>query len=365
MSLPRALDPFIALPQAMRAHGLAAAPEQTTGFIEAAGLLGPRSVEDLRRAGRALFAIVPEQVETFDALFDAVFLGKALERLATAPTDEVAAVEPKPGTHDAPELAEPDGSGEEATVTEVLHARSFAASDPEAALRDFARRAPARLPRRRARAERPAKRGQRPDLRRSLREAVRRDGEIVVLRMKARRERPRRIVLLIDVSGSMRAQTDAALRFAHALVRAGERVEVFTLGTRLTRVTAALRIRHRDQALQRAAAAVADFDGGTRLGEALGAFLAVPRFAGFARGAAVVVLSDGLERGGPEAMVAAVTRLRRLAWRLDWLTPLMGEAGYAPRTAGLAAVLPQLDALAPGHDTAALCAHVLDMGGRR
>ncbi|MEL7275607.1 MAG: VWA domain-containing protein [Pseudomonadota bacterium] len=365
MSLPRALDPFLKLPAALRDFGFAIAPDQTMGFVEAVGLLGPRSVDDIRRAAGALFAIPPEQREEFDGIFDAIFLGKSLEAVPSAPDDSVDAVEPQPGTQDAVEMADPDESGQEATTSEVLHSRSFAPRDPERALRDFARRASGRLPRRISRAERPARTGRRPDLRRSLREAVRRDGEIVVLRMNERRTRPRRIVLLIDISGSMRAQTDMSLRFAHALVQAGERVEVFTLGTRLTRVTSALRLRNRDQAMARASAAVADIDGGTRLGEALEAYLSVPRYAGFARGAAVVVLSDGLDRGAPETMERAVARLARRAWRLDWLTPLMADAGYAPRTAALRAALPHIDTLAPGQDIAALCDHVLNMGGRR
>ncbi|MEM1315362.1 MAG: VWA domain-containing protein, partial [Pseudomonadota bacterium] len=173
------------------------------------------------------------------------------------------------------------------------------------------------------------------------------------------------ILLLIDVSGSMTAQTDGALRFAHALVRAGERVEVFTLGTRLTRVTSALRLRRREAALDAASGLVADWDGGTRLGEALQAFLAVPRFAGFARGAAALILSDGLERGGPEAMVDAVRRLSRLAWRVDWLTPLALGPGFAPRTAALEAASPWIDAFAPGGSVKAMCAHALALAQER
>jgi uncharacterized protein with von Willebrand factor type A (vWA) domain len=157
----------------------------------------------------------------------------------------------------------------------------------------------------------------------------------------------------------MKAGTEGAMRLAHALVQAGERVEAFTLGTRLTRVTRALRHPDRDRALAFAAGLVADWDGGTRLGEALGAFLAVPRFASFARGAYVVVLSDGLERGGPEALVAAMTRMRGLAWGVLWLNPLASGPGWRPETAAMRAVAPALDRLGDGSGVATAAREIL------
>jgi hypothetical protein len=171
---------------------------------------------------------------------------------------------------------------------------------------------------------------------------VKRDGEVLRLPELARRTRQRRILLLIDVSGSMKGQTEASLRLAHTLAQAAERAEVFTVGTRLTRITRALRHRQQATALAAASAAVADWDGGTRLGDALQAFLAVPRFAGFARSAFVVILSDGLERGDPRALVDAVARLSRLAWRVLWLSPLAAEADFTPQTEALSAIAPFL-----------------------
>ncbi len=145
-----------------------------------------------------------------------------------------------------------------------------------------------------------------------------------------RRTALRPVLLLIDVSGSMKTRTDAHLRLAHRLAQVLPRIEIFTLGTRLTRITRALRLKQENQALAASGAMVADWDGGTRIGAALRAFLAVPRFAGFARGAWALVLSDGLERGEPEIMVEAVRRLARLAWRLDWLSPLAGDPDFRP-----------------------------------
>ena len=163
----------------------------------------------------------------------------------------------------------------------------------------------------------------------------------------------------------MKARTDAHLRFAHALVRAADRIEVFTIGTRLTRVTRALRLRNRERALATASGLVSDWDGGTRIGDALQAFLAVPRFAGAARGAVVLILSDGLERGDPKAMTDAVKRLAARAWHLSWMTPLAADPGYRPETAALKSILPHLDTLADAGSTERLCHHVLNLAQPR
>jgi len=352
--LPRPLRPFIDLAQTLRANGFPVAPEQTVDFIHATGLLGPRSLDDIRRAAIALFAIPPDRLDAFHALFNAVFLGAQIP--AAMPEDDETAEAHEPSGV-ATEIDEPepgDEPGTEATAAERLSHRTLA-DRPDQALARFRREAPERLPRRRS--YRFAPRAGRPlDLRRTLRDAARQGGEVMTLRTRRRKERQRRVILLIDVSGSMQDRTEETLRFGHALVRAAERAEVFTLGTRLTRITPALRLSRRDQALARAGALVADIDGGTRIGDALGAFLAVPRYAGFARGAAIIVLSDGLERGSAQALADTVEKLARLAWRIDWLSPL---AGPAPRTEALTAILPHLDALADGATTSAICAHVL------
>jgi len=362
---PAPLAPFMALAPALRAAGLPAAPEQTQGFLAAVGLLGPAAFPDIRRAAHAVFGPAPERRAEFDAVFDAVFLGRALPAPAGAQDDD------ETGAFDAgaPELIpdpwEDAPSGADATAAERLAARTLAGGE-DAALRAFARAAPAALPRRRSRRLRGGG-GRLPDPRGAFREVMRRDGELTRLPTRRRRMRQRRVLLLVDVSGSMKAGTDGALRLAHALVHAGERVEAFTLGTRLTRITRALRHRNRDRALALASGLVADWDGGTRLGEALAAFLAAPRFAGFARGALAVVLSDGLERGGPEALVAAMGRLRGLAWGVLWLSPLAADPAYRPETAALRAIAPMLDRLGDGAGPAAVAGEILAFarGARR
>ncbi len=361
LPLPRAAEPFVTFPALLRAHGFAVSPDQTIGFIEAIGLLGPRDIDDIRRAGVAMLAIPKDREAEFDALFRAHFLDQTIAADLPGEDETVEAYEPTGAEEQIDQPTDEDEAGEEAATAERLSTRDFAPADDNEALARFRRLAGARLPRRRSYRYRPTHLGRVPDLRRTLRDAARRDGEVFTLPMRMRKTRQRRIALLIDVSGSMKERTESSLRFAHALVRSAERAEVFTLGTRLTRVTPALRARDADQALARVSTLVADFDGGTRIGEALQAYLAVPRFAGFARGAAVVILSDGLERGGPEAMTDAVLRLSRMAWRLTWLTPLAAEPGYQPETAALAAVLPHLDGLGDASSLDAVCDHILEL----
>jgi uncharacterized protein with von Willebrand factor type A (vWA) domain len=210
-----------------------------------------------------------------------------------------------------------------------------------------------------------ARRGPFADLRRTLRESVRNDGEVLRLGRLRRRTRPRKLLLLIDVSGSMKARTEENLKLAHALLQAVGHAEVFTFGTRLTRVTRPLRLKRREQALNAAAHLVSDWDGGTRIGDALQAFLAVPRFGGYARGAAVIIVSDGLERGDVSALRDAVAKLSRRAWRVSWLTPLASGPGFRPQTEALIAIQRYVDDLVDGGSSAAVVSHLLSLGTRR
>jgi uncharacterized protein with von Willebrand factor type A (vWA) domain len=363
MKLPRAAEPFVTFPALLRANGFAVAPEQTAAFLAAIGLLGPKSMTDIRRAAHATLAPPPERRGAFDALFGAHFLGE-MEGLDTpGETDEetVRVQEDRSGGFEPLASDEVNEAGQDATTIEALSRRAFAQMGDAELLRRFARAAPARLPRRPGHRRARARRGEYFDTRRTLREAVRNDGDVMHLWRLRRRLRQRRILLLIDVSGSMKERTETHLRIAHALAHAVERIEVFTFGTRLTRITRAMRLRNRTQALAATSAVVSDWDGGTRIGDALKAFLAVPRFAGYSRGAVTLIISDGLERGDPGAMRDAVTRLSRLSWRLSWLTPLATGAGFVPQTEALRAIAPLLGDLADGSTVEAVCAHVLNI----
>ncbi|NPU68308.1 VWA domain-containing protein [Bradyrhizobium sp. 83012] len=365
--LPRATEIFLTFAALLRRNGFAIAPEQTTAFLAAIELLGPSSLDDIRRAGAATLAPPPERLATYHLLFDIHFgVTDAAALSDTDQQDDVVRLQEEGDEGVDPDSAqEQNESGLAATRTEALVARRLAATTAGNALQRLARQARARLPKRRGHRRMRARRGGFVDMRRTLRESVRRDGEVLSLRRLKRRPRLRRLLLLIDVSGSMKARTEDNMRLAHVLVQAVPQAEVFTLGTRLTRVTRPLRLKRREQALLAASHLVSDWDGGTRIGEALQAFLAVPRFSTYARGAAVLVISDGLERGDHQALRDAVWKLSLRAWRLSWLTPLATAPGFKPQTEALQAIAPYVDDIVPGGSDEAIVAHVLSLAQRR
>jgi uncharacterized protein with von Willebrand factor type A (vWA) domain len=366
LQLPRAARIFVSFAALLRANGFSVAPEQTTAFLAAIELLGPRSLEHIRKAGLATLAPPPERRATYDRLFDIHFRGReAIERAEGEDEESVRLQEEGRGEDEPPLSDEANESGLAAARAEALVERRFAPLSTSDALRRLSREAPLRLPRRRGHRRRRARRGPFADLRRTLRDSVRNDGEVLRLGQLRRRLRPRKLLLLIDVSGSMKARTEENMKLAHALLQVVPAAEVFTFGTRLTRVTRPLRLKRREQALNAAAHLVSDWDGGTRIGDALQAFLAVPRFAGYARGAAVIVISDGLERGDISALRDAVAKLSRRAWRVSWLTPLATGPGFQPQTEALIAIQRFVDDLVDGGSSAAVVSHLLSLGTRR
>lgn len=364
--LPGAVRPLIDFPTLLRGRGFMIAPEQTVSFLQAVELLGPRTIEHVRKAAVATLAPRPEQRARFDALFDMHFLGAAGEpgEDEWQPDDE-RQVQDDIGTEEIVLGDDVNETGQAATGAEALAIRILHAPDDTETLRRFGDALPDALPRRRGYRHKAARRGKSIDLARSLRAAMRNEGEVMSLKRLRRATRPRAVLLLIDVSGSMKQRSDAQLALAHEIVHAMPRVEVFTFGTRLTRLTRALRLKNREQALTKASGLVADWDGGTRIGDALEAFLAVPRFAGYARGANVIVLSDGLERGDPSTMIRAVRRLASRAFRIDWFTPLAVDPQYRPETEALRAIRPLLASLGDASSTSRLCHAILAIGEAR
>jgi uncharacterized protein with von Willebrand factor type A (vWA) domain len=214
-----------------------------------------------------------------------------------------------------------------------------------------------RAVRRPSRRRRPAPGGRGAlDLRRTVRRSMRTGGEVLRPARAEPGERPRRLVLLVDVSGSMEPYARALTRFAHAALAARRRgrVEVFALGTRVTRITRELSTHDPDRALRHAADVVADWSGGTRLGDGLRRFNDRWGVRGLARGAVVVILSDGWDRGDPVVLGDELARLRRVAHRVVWVNPLKASPGYAPLAGGMAAALPHLDEFVEGHSVASL-----------
>jgi uncharacterized protein with von Willebrand factor type A (vWA) domain len=363
LQLPRAARAFVSFVALLRANGFSVAPEQTIAFLAAIELLGPRSLEHISRAGLATLAPPPERRATYDRLFDIHFRGsEAIERAEGEEEETVRLQEEGRGEDEPPLSDEANESGLAAARAEVLVERRFAQLSASDALRRLSREAGTRLPRRRGHRRMRARRGPFADLRRTLRESVRNDGEVLRLGQLRRRLRPRKLLLLIDVSGSMKARTEENMKLAHTLLKIVPAAEVFTFGTRLTRVSRPLRLKRREQALNAAAHLVSDWDGGTRIGDALQAFLSVPRFAGYARGAAVIVISDGLERGDVSALRDAVAKLSRRAWRVSWLTPLATGPGFQPQTEALIAIKRFVDDLVDGGSSAAVVSHLLSLG---
>jgi len=170
-------------------------------------------------------------------------------------------------------------------------------------------------------------------------------------------------VLILDVSGSMAPYARALLQFAFAAMAAGRRVEVFCFGTRLTRVTRALRTRDPDRAFAELARGVSDWEGGTRIGDSLKSLLDGWSQRAALRGAIVVFCSDGLERGDPEVLRAQMARLRRLAFRVIWANPLKGSTRYEPLARGMAAALPSVDVFLSGHNLESLEELAAAVGG--
>jgi uncharacterized protein with von Willebrand factor type A (vWA) domain len=355
--MPRAAAPLTDFARLLRRHGFAVTFEQTRTFLAAVCLLGPSTFDAIRDAAYACFAPTYDRRGEFEALFRAHFHGDAVP--APQPGDQGEARVTQSTRYG--DLESPPGvgeSGRSATAAELLFARQFGTEDSTLTRRRL-RYLSSRLPHRRCFRMAPVARGRTIDLSRSLMTMVRHDGDVPKPAYRMRRARPRRILMLIDISGSMKSYTQDHLIFAHLVSRAVRGTEVFTIGTRLTRVSDALAHRHESAALAAVADRVADWDGGTRLGPGFASFISVARYLNYARGAAVLILSDGLERGDPVPLLLAVQRLRRVAWRLSWASPLVADPAFRPETYALRQLLPHLDDLVDGGSLASLAGFVL------
>jgi uncharacterized protein len=344
----------------LRGVGLDVPLDSAIAFARAWEAVGSDDRDLVYWAARATLVWRPEDVADFDAAFDAFWGGGRLERREAPP---VVTLVPVPDVEEASD-EEGEDDGEERPVltlrwspTEVLRDKDFAVCTDEERAEAMRLMATLRVRRARrpSRRRRPTRRpGRWPDVRRTTRAALRAGGEPIDRRWLDPGERPRRLVLLVDVSGSMEAHARALLRFAQVVVAGGTRVEAFALGTRLTRLTRELSSRDPDAAMVAAAAAVVDWSGGTRLGACLREFNDQWGVPGLARGATVVVLSDGWDRGEPELLGSEVARLARVAHRLVWVNPLKASPGYEPLARGMAAALPHVDEFLEGHSLASL-----------
>jgi len=363
----RAPAPFagvlVGFARELRAAGLTVGTGDVLTYCSAMAPLDPSDLVDLYWAGRATLVSRKEDIAAYDQVFRRFFLdeGAPAAKQLMLPARAVAEAEAAlvmPGTEPGPEEDEEQPVlGWMASDVDALKHRSFAACTPAelAALRRIMARIRLTPPRRRTRRTKAAASGRAPDMRKTIRESMRMHGEPAELFFRQRRTRLRPLILILDVSGSMADYSRHLLQFAYSAKRAAARVEVFCFGTRLTRITRALEQRQPDAALEQAAQLVVDWDGGTRIGQSLDTFIRRWGRNGLCRGGVVIICSDGLDRGDPELLAAAMERLSRLCYRVVWLNPHKGDnVNFRPSTLGMMVAAPHIDLLLSGHDLASL-----------
>lgn len=352
----------VAFSRVLRGAGLSVPISSTIAFGEALAVLGLEERDHAYWAGRATLVRRPEDQDVFDRAFT-VFWEHATATGSDDATDDplhiTLAVDDESGNDDGGDGAASDDPVIELrfSAAEVLRRKDFAEYDQVELAEAYQLMSRMRLvgaPRRSLRYTPSKSVTSRPDLRRTVRAALRAEGEPIRRHYLAHSTRPRRLVLLLDVSGSMEPYARALLRFVHAAVVGRQKVEAFALGTRLTRLTRELSTRDPDEALRRASKRMADYGGGTRLGEGLKVFNDEWGQRGMARGAIVVILSDGWDRGDPAVLGEQMERLHRVAHQVIWVNPLKVTPGYAPLARGMAAALPHIDDFVEGHSIDAI-----------
>lgn len=370
MSLAESLIRFV---RVLRATGIPVGADRLIVAARALALTGVTRRDDVYWTLVALLLSRREQMEVFDQAFRAVW-APGVPAQSTAP-DVMGA----PASAEVPddvarrvlealaaEATPPDVAAAEADETEALVVHASAQERLQRA--DFgtmtldelreARRLVARLrlpiPEMPTRRRRASPHGPRIDLRATLRAGLRTGGEIATLRRSAVRRRPPPLVVLCDVSGSMQQYARMFLHFLHAVTNDRDRVHVFLFGTRLTPVTRQLRHRDVDAALRAVAEAVPDWSGGTRISASLAEFNLRWARRVLGQNAVVLLITDGLDRDGVEQLDVEADRLRKACRRLLWLNPLLRFDGFAPKAAGIRALLPHVDAFLPAHNLESL-----------
>lgn len=345
---------FLGFAETLKAVGISVDQHRIqTAYRAIAALGGFADRDHLYWAGRISFCSRKPDLASYDRAFDNWFSGLTAPHpeVRTAPHERSVAV-----PDERPNLVENDIPVDDAIKTataseiEVLRNADLALLAPAARAeveRWIARLRPEAHTKRTRRFDKGG--GGLVDRRRSVRAALRAGGEVAEIIFRHRRVTPRRVLFLIDVSGSMKAYSSAYLRFAYATKRARRSTEVFTVGTRLTRVTRSLSGMNVQRAVAQALQEIPDWSGGTRLGAQFREFIREYGARGSARGAIVVIASDGWERGDVQALGNSVAHLSRLAKRVVWVNPHLYRPGFAPLTAGMEISLPFIDRLVSGH----------------
>jgi uncharacterized protein len=347
----------------LREAGLEIGPGRIADALRGLDEVDLTRQDDVYWALRTTLVARREELEPFDRAFDAWFLRRAIRPPSRARGEDPR--KPRRGAQRmrvdvaaAPQRAPAEGGPDRIghSAHEVLRRKDFAAMTPEefAAARALVSQIVTERPQRRSHRREAHRRGRSLDMRALARRSIATGGDPIHRRFRRRSERPRKLVVLCDVSGSMEAYTRALLLFLHATVRSGRGVEVFAFGTRLTRLTPELRWRDPEQALARAAARVVDWAAGTRIGASLKEFNDVWGRRALTRGAVVLIVSDGWERQDPELVGEQMRRLHRAAYAVVWVNPLKGGASYQPLGAGMREALPHIDRFVAGHNVASL-----------
>ena len=348
---------------ALRTAGLDVPVGSVVTFRQALGVVGLAEWHPVYWAGRATLVHRPEDTALFDDTFAAYWHDQLRPEVGVETNDHELTIALDTGDDDEAEAPDDAEGTQEVDLvlrwspTEVLRQKDFSLFTVEEMVEAQTLMRQLRL----ATSVRPSRRQRRArhergrlDIRHTVQRALRTEGEPLIRASTVQSEQPRRLVLLLDVSGSMEPYARALLRFAHAAVVSRRRVEAFALGTRLTRITRELSSRDPDDAFAAATGAVEDWSGGTRLGPVLREFNDEWGVRGMARGAVVVVLSDGWDRGDPAVLAEQMQRLGRVAHHVVWVNPLKATEGYEPLAAGMAAALPFVDRFIEGHNIASL-----------
>lgn len=349
----------------LREGGLEVGPGRIADALRALDSVDLRRRDDVYWTLRQTLVSRLEDLELFDRAFDAWFLrvARRLPQPQGGPPNAQRRKGGAPGS--GPEL---DGGALEAgawSSDELLRTRDFAAMSHEefARARTLIGRIALVRPRRRTHRLRRNRRGGSLDVRALVRASLATGGDPASRAFRSRGSAPRKLVLLLDISGSMEAYSRALLLFLHAARGSGRGVETFAFGTRLTRLTSELTTRDPEAALAAAAARVVDWSGGTRIGASLKAYNDGWGRRALTRGAVVVILSDGCERGDPALVATEMARLARQAFAVVWVNPLKGHPDYAPLARGMQAAFAHVDRLVSGHDVASLEALGTVLGG--
>lgn len=360
---PEIVDRLVGLGTALREAGLPVGTDDVLAFCAAVAELSPSDQEDVYWCGRTTLVNRRDHIPVYDEVFKDYFLQlpKGAERKHTkerhAPQGSTGTInipDAEPGEREAEEP--PLVLGLQASSLEIERNKRFSAcSDDElAAVRRMIAKIRLEPPKRRTRRYCADASGPVVDVRRMARSAMNLNDAAPTLMRMDRKRKPRPLVLLLDVSGSMADHSRNLLQFAYSMRRAAQKVEVFCFGTRLTRITPLLDRRSPDAAMRLAADKVMDWDGGTRIGDSLEAFVKDWGRRGLSRGATVIICSDGLDRGNPATLAESIEKLERLSHRIVWMNPLHDANGGIPPTLAMAVVGPHIDEIASGNNLESL-----------